>query len=431
MKYPVRTISAADIDGDGHVEILVTTEGKDLAALRYFEDQEHSTRSFEEIWRQQFEIRLLSLCVTDIDGDEQNEIIVGSEDKHIYILDAAGKTIWRHNHNARVFSIYPYDLDNDGQPELLIGSDHNRIRAMRVRLRRDIEKKIRRYYRQLGETGPTAITQLKTDEQALLLDILHLEVRELVTFKQAQEQMKEGNYVPALAILLRLEQQKVERPWQKNTIGHIRTVCLRHTAGEPKREIIVGTSEGNIHAYHVNGRSLWHTSLEDNIVDVQTGFIDHHRQEEIVICSSDHHVYILDGTKKQEWHDILIDDSWMSSICVRAPHTQSPSEIIIGSEDKKLSIFGSDLQEPIATIHTEEGVRIVRVHAPTGENAPEIVAASLGNHVYAYSRNNRGETPLWTYETRDHIRAVCIKDINGDGEVEVLVGSKRQHPRHR
>lgn len=427
MKYPVRTISAADVDGDGHVEILVTTEGKDLAALSYLIDQEHAKGYFEEIWRQQFENRLLSLCVTDIDNDKHNEIIVGSDDKHIYILDAAGKTIWRHNHNSRVFSIYPYDLDNDGQPELLFGSDYDRIRAMRVRLRRGIEKKVRRYYRQLEETDQAAITQLKTDEHALLQDILHMNVSELVTLEQAQEQMKNGHYAPALAILLKLEQQKIEQCWHKNTIGHIRTVCLRHTAGEPRREIIVGTSEGNIHAYHVNGRRLWHNSLKDNIVDVQTGFIDQHKQEEIVICSSDHHVYILDGTKKQKRREALIDDSWMSSICVRVPHAQGPSEIIIGSEDKKLSIFGSDLQKPVATIHTEEGVRIVRTHAPSGENMqsmPEIVAASLGNHVYAYSRNIQGETPLWTYETHDHIRAVCIKDINGDGQVEVLVGSE-------
>jgi outer membrane protein assembly factor BamB/archaellum biogenesis ATPase FlaH len=424
MKYPVRTISAADIDEDGHVEIFVTTDGKDLTALTYREDQTDATTSFEEIWHRRFSNRLLSLCITDIDGDKKLEIIAGSQDKYIYILDFQGNTIWRDHNKYRAFSIYSHDLDNDGQPELLVGSDNNRIRAMRVELRRDIEKKVRRYHRQLEKADPTAISQLKTNEYALLQDILHLKVGELVTLEQAQEQMRKGHNAPALAILLKLEQQKVERSWYKNTIGHIRTVCLRHSTGEPKREIIVGTSEGNIHAFHVNGRGLWLNSLEDNIVDVQTGFIDQHKQEEIVICSSDHHVYILDGTKKQNRREALINDSWMSSICVRVPHTQGPSEIIIGSEDKKLSIFGSDLQEPIATIHTEEGVKIVRAHAPTGENTPEIVAASLGNHVYAYSRNIRGEIPLWTYETRDHIRAVCIKDINGDGKVEVLVGSE-------
>ena len=35
MRNPVHTISAADIDGDGHVEIVVGTDGKDLAAITY------------------------------------------------------------------------------------------------------------------------------------------------------------------------------------------------------------------------------------------------------------------------------------------------------------------------------------------------------------------------------------------------------------
>src|SRR5205807_8307325 len=106
------------------------------------------------------------------------EIIAGSEDKHIYFLDSKGKIIWRHNHNYRVYSIFPQDIDNDGLPELLIGSENNRARAMRVRLRRGIEARINRYYRQLGKPEPTTISELTPDECTLLQDILNTNVRE-------------------------------------------------------------------------------------------------------------------------------------------------------------------------------------------------------------------------------------------------------------
>lgn len=418
--HPIHTIFAADVDQDGIVEVLAATDGKDLVALTYLEHSIDPTTRFQEKWRRPFENRLLSLCVTDIDGDGNMEIIAGSEDKHIYILDAQGNTIWRHNHKYRVFSIYPYDIDNDGLPELLVGSDHSRIRAMRIRLSREIDKKIRGHYRRLRKSRMAKIADLTNDERALLDEILGMNVKEFVTSKQAQEQLGAKAYDQALSTLLMLEQQKVERLWQKD-VKYIRTVCLRRIIGESTLEIIVGTSTGDIFAFSGSGRRIWSTSLHDHIVDVQTGFIDRRRQEEIVICSSDHHVYIVSGPQKQKQRNAYIDDTWMSSICVTAPNRHSAPEIIIGSEDKKLYIYGSDLQTPIETISTEEGVRIVRVHTPSEDSTPEIVTASLGNRVYAYTRH--GER-LWFYETRDHIRAMGIKDSNGDGKVGVLIGSE-------
>ncbi len=156
-------------------------------------------------------------------------------------------------------------------------------------------------------------------------------------------------------------------------------------------------------------------------MDVQTGFIDRHKKEEIVICGAAYHVYILSGEQQDLLHQADIADTWMLSICVRATSNQGLPEIIIGSEDKKLFIYGHDLKKPLTTIPMEEGVRIVRAHTPTEENTPEIVVASLRNRIYAYKRNGK---LLWSYTTHDRIKTMCIKDINGDGQAEILVGSE-------
>ncbi len=416
IQYPIRTIFAADVDQDGSVEILVTTNHKNLVALAYYDGQ------FVEKWeRGPFENRLLALCVADIDNDGRMEIIAGSEDKHTYIFDATGKTIWRSNHNNRIFSIATCDVDNDGIPELLIGAEHKRVRAMRVRLRRGVEERIRGYYRRLGRPDTSTIVGLTLDERRLLVDTLGLGTRELVTFEQANEQMDEGVYDKALSTLLKLERLKVERLWRKNAIGYIRTVCFLHTANESRREIIVGTNDGGIYAFYAHGRRAWFTQLSDHIVDVQTGFIDLHKKEEIVVCASNHYLYMLEGAKKQHQPESHTIDTLMSSICIRTSSGQNSPEIIIGSEDKTLSIYGNDLQEPLATIPTKEGVRIVRAHTPTEENIPDIVIASLGKRIYAYKRNG---TRLWSYEAYDRICSICIKDIDGDGQAEILVGSE-------
>ena len=415
MKYPLHNLFAADVDQDGRVEILIGTDGKDLVALTY-----DATRGFEEKWHTRFDNRLLCLCVTDIDNDGQYEIIAGSEDKHFYILDSQGDVIWRHNHKYRVFSIFPFDIDYDGTPELLLGSENDRVRAMRIRLRKDLLKKIRRYYCLLKEPAPASISLLSSDERELLQDLASREKRDYVSLPQAKDLLNAEWYRQALSLLLKLGQQKTQQLWHKGSTGHIRTICFRHITSGAKREVIVGTSTGDVRAYNANGTLRWSTHLDEHIVDVQTGFIAHQKQEEIVICSSDHHVYVLNGTSKREQRKIDID-TWMSSICVTAPNRYSDAEIIIGSEEKKLYIFGSDLQTPRATIKTEEGIRVVRSCTSNEEQMPEIVAASLGHSVYAYTRDRKY---LWTYETHDHIRSICLKDINGDGKVEVLVGSE-------
>ena len=413
--FPVHNIIAADIDRDDCIEIVVGTDGKDLAVLTYNADC-----SFTQKWRQPMPHRILSLCAADLDGDGKLEIIAGSEDKHIYFFDAQGSIIWRHQQPYRVYSIFPYDIDKDGIPELLVGSDDYVVRAMRVRLRKGLGSSIRKYYRQLGEPDPGSIEGLTPDELKLLRDILSKGKREHVTLKQAEDLMSASDYAGALSKLLRLEQQRAQPRWSRDNIGHIRTVSLRHIAGKTRREIIVGTSDGDVLAYNPGGSRLWSTRLEDRIIDVQTGFVEHNPLEEIVICSSDHHVYILRGTRQRDRRKAHIETR-LSSICVAAPHQQSPAEIIIGSEEKKLYIYGSDLKEPVATIDTEEGIRVVRTHTFHVDLKPEIIAGCLDNYVRAYTRHGK---QLWKYQTRDHIRSICLKDINADGNIEVIVGSE-------
>ncbi len=415
MKNPLNNLFAADIDQDGQTEILVGTSGKDLIALSY-----DATAGFKEKWRKSFDNHLLSLCVTDIDNDGEYEIIAGSEDKHVYFLDNHGNIIWRHNHKYRVFSIFPFDIDYDGIPELILGSDNNRVRAMSIRLRKGLLKKIQHYYHHLGEPDPDSISGLSTEERDLLQDLARKEKKELVSFQQAKDLLSQEKYAQALSLLLQLGQQKVQQLWQRSSTGYIRTICLRNVAGGSKREVIIGTSEGDVRAYSAIGKLRWSTHLGDFIVDVQTGFIAQKQHQEIVICSSDRHIYILSGSGKREQRKVDID-IWMSSICVTAPNRHSDAEIIIGSEENKLYIYGSDLQTPVATIDTEEGIRVVRTFASNEESMPEIVAASLDRRVFAYTRTGEHK---WTYETHDHIRSICIRDINGDGKAEVLVGSE-------
>jgi hypothetical protein len=292
---------------------------------------------------------------------------------------------------------------------------------MLIRLRRGIDRRIRRAYKRLEEPDPTEITELKAEQRALLLDILDRNSRQLVTLEQAQAQLDAGMYQEALSTLSKLEQQQVQRYWHKD-IADIRTVCLRYIMEEQAQDIVVGTATGGIYDFCAGGTLSWSRQLHDHIVDLQTGYVDSQQQEEIIICTSDRHqIYIVDGPQKKQLRNVYIDDTWMSSVCVMSPDLLGIARIIIGSEDRKLYVYRGDSQTSIETITTEEGVRLVRANPHPQEPAPQIVAASLSNRVYAYTRHGKC---LWYYETRDRIQAVCIKDINQDGKVEILIGSE-------
>ncbi|HJT55270.1 MAG TPA: PQQ-binding-like beta-propeller repeat protein, partial [Ktedonobacteraceae bacterium] len=292
--HPIRTIFVEDIDKDGKTEILLSTDHKNLIALTYCDGQ------FTQKWEyKHFENRLLTLYATDLDDDGQKEIIASCEDKRIYILSAEGELIWRHNHKYRTFDIATADIDNDGQLELLIGDEKKRIRAMHIRLRRGVAERIRRHYRPQAKLRPLPHLDLEKDEQDLLQDVVGVNARKLVTFKQAEEHMASGDYLQALSTLLRLAQQKVEQIWSRKDMEYIRTVCFRNTTKQMGREIVIGTADGRVSAFYASGRRAWSIPLKDHIVDVQSGFIEQHSaREEIIICSSDHNLYIIGGEKE-------------------------------------------------------------------------------------------------------------------------------------
>lgn len=420
MGQPVQRIIATDVDKDGNIEILVCTDAKDLTALSYHQDEFDPRVDIQEKWRTTFNKRILSLCVADLDNDGKSEIVAGSEDKRIYILDEHGKIIWRHNHKFRIFSLFPYDIENDDIPELLVASENDRVRAMRIRLHKGLLRKIHRYYRRLEDSKSPFLHSLTPEQRGLLQDIVGVEEKEQFGLKLAEQLMDAGEYTHALSMLLKLQQSKVERLVHKADVGHIRKVGFRHIAGDPKGEIIVSTSEGKVQAYNESGQRKWSVNLDDHIVDMKTGYYDQREQEEIVVCSSDNGMYILSGTKKLARREIKIN-AWLSSIDVTLPDTQRDAEIIASSSEKdKLYIFRDSLETP-EIINTPEKIRTVCVHATRKSDEPEIIAAGLGNQVYALTRS--GKT-LWEYETRDRVPTVYVKDINGDGSVEVLIGSE-------
>lgn len=424
----IHTIYAADVRGDGQTEILLGIDGNTLSL---------STLNGQVLWRHPFLNRFLAVCVADVDGDGANEILVASEDKYLYILDRHGREVWRHLIGHRISSLYAADIDNDGQFEVIVGAHDNKVHILRLSLIGELNEKIHSLYHDLERPLFTVLEEL-IPRQRTLLQTLLTDARptsKSATLEQAEHLISAKKYEQALAIALTLEQQKVQQIWQKGQIGFINALCPDNSSTTAKSEIIVGTNKGRLHAFSSSGQELWSLSVGKQMLGVQTGYLNAGKWPDIITYSTDGRVSIIKGAwrdklkKRQQVSDEvkpeLQFDEHLSSLYVNADGKRGSFQIVIGSKNKKIEMYGRDLAQPLRTIEPPQGIRVVSACISHEDDRPVIVAASEGDAdhtIYAYTRNNA--EPFWTYKTRGRVEALCIKDIDADDKLEVIVGSQ-------
>jgi len=66
-----------------------------------------------------------TLVAADLDGDGRDEIVVGAENWHHYVLDQQGEKRWHFESVHASTATAVADIDNDGQPELIAATEYN------------------------------------------------------------------------------------------------------------------------------------------------------------------------------------------------------------------------------------------------------------------------------------------------------------------
>ncbi len=124
----------ADVDEDGSLEIVVGSYDNRLYLfnLQGAYDNQDSAVPRESVWsfRTNGVIRSTPV-VADIDPDtEGNEIVFGSGDSKLYVLNKDGGLLWEDNTNWTISSSPAVgDIDGDGQMEIVIGNDREKVYA--------------------------------------------------------------------------------------------------------------------------------------------------------------------------------------------------------------------------------------------------------------------------------------------------------------
>ncbi len=342
-----------DFTGDGNAEIIVASEDDHI----YCVDSEGNVKWSSPVLYNDFELAsiLSSPAVSDVSGDGSPEIIIGSDDGML-CLDPNGKTIWAYTGSATRYISSPAvdDLDGDGNPEIVAGS--------------------------VGDF------MVKSFDAAGNMN-----------WKFAAGH---GDFDAAVL--------------SSPTIADIN--------GDGIREALIGTHNSVVLALDTKGELQWnYESGHTNFGSPSVADLNGDGEINIISGSDDHSFYSFDTRGDKLW-DVVTDEPVLSSPSVGDLDGDGNLETIFGSDDGSIYSVGADgfiswKFETKGEVRSSPALGDVN-----GDGNLEVVVGS--NDGYVYCIDHGGEL-VWKYKTGGPIRyaSPTLGDIDGDGKMEIVVGS--------
>ncbi len=420
MDQAISTLHAADIDRDGVVEILVGTRSKKLFAL---------LPDLQEKWMQTLSSRSLAIAVADVNKDDQREILVSCDDQSFATFDNTGELVWRQLLGKRYHSLNTSDLDLDGHIEVLAGADDSRVYAFRIQLSVGLEKRIRRDFAKLGKLEIADLQKLAVEHLDLLLGMqgtTYGAADKKISLALANSQIHDANYLEALLVLVKLEQQKFQFLWEKEHMGYRPVLSLVERAGEKGRKVIVSLPGGSLAIFNAEGRFLGSQKASDGgqIVDAQSGYSSSGRGEDLAFITDMGSLSMMNPDRKRL---LAMQNFPEPATCfyLLTPSPQSTAEMLIGTRNGKAYLYTSNFAQQACVIELPAPAHQVFISPPNQDGKyqnPELLINTAENRLLAYTRTGNY---LWDYQqARGRILALCAKDLDGDGHLEVLIGTE-------
>jgi outer membrane protein assembly factor BamB/3-methyladenine DNA glycosylase AlkC len=302
-------------------------------------------------WSYQTENWVRSVYACDVDGDGKNEVVVGSEDKCVYLLDWGGNLKWKYQARDRIFQIYAADIDNDGWVEIIAGSEDKNIYVLDcnglLKARYEMPDFVRSIYAcDVDGDNATEMIIGCFDNHVYVLD------------SQGREK------------------------WRYRTNDKVRTVYAEDIDGDGCVEVMAGSGDRNLYVFDGQGTLKWQYQTNHWVRSICTSDIDRDGEMEVLLGSDDRYMYALDNRGNPLWK--YRTGNWVASLyCLDIDSDNSP-ETLIGSYDRYIYVLD---EQGYLKWKYDIGDRIKSIYALDldGDGNIEILVGSDDGKVYAYS----------------------------------------------
>ena len=220
----------------------------------------------------------------DLDGDKKNEIVLGSIDHYIYVVDSSGRTLWKFDVQGLPLAIAISDVNGDGRKDILVASEDTQGRLY------VLEYKKGGLWTYAGERPFLCVAAGDIDADG-------------------KNEVVGG----ALGGLLYVLDGEGKIRWKKRIVekSSIGAVAVGDIMGDGREEIVCGTRKEGIWALNEFGNALWQINgrrgLEENYARhwVRSVVIDDinadGRNEVLIGSRPSGMVTLVSGTGKTMW----------------------------------------------------------------------------------------------------------------------------------
>lgn len=459
-EYPttdwVSSVFAADIDGDGDIEVLAGSRDKTAYILSKRGGLKWKFANSQE-WTG-------AICGVDTSySTQKTRVIVGSRDNKVYAFDEVGRPLWTYTAGHVIRQVLVQDINNDGRPEIIVGSEDRRIYALSA------------------ETGG-CLWNYETNGWIRTVFAADID-------GDGEVEVLAGSGDKHLYVIDNNGYLK----WKHNTSSKIHTISAIDLDEDGIIEILIGSDAKDLTVITPDRKLKWKFKPENRILSTFVIKAFDGRENLIVAGSEDKHIYFLDHTGNLLWKHYF--GYRVFSIYVTDLNRDGLLEVIVGSEKNCISVLQIELvrqlrneivqiyerldspnplvlplspqqhnllrtsmnehltpvdqgpitKDVVTALHNEEyltalsllvqikekriellwyvdtgHVRTICLARSRSTKKLDIIAGTDSGELYAY--NSYG-TRLWQHQIGDRIWMVQAGDIELDGQTEIIVGA--------
>jgi hypothetical protein len=252
------------------------------------------------------EFMAYSVIADDIDGDGRSEIIAGSFDHRVYVLDSEARILWSYNVGGLPFALATGDVNNDGKKDIVA----------------------------VVQNSPSSVIALEYKKGILWTftdDLPFLSVAVGDFGGRGRKQIAAGSFLGALYVL-----DSHGTVTFKKTFSADSLICALEFGDldrVPGEELVVGTSRDGVYGLNNKGEILWHAEAKSlRNKDKEEGTKKDKKRDK---KKDKKKTRVKEGKKSKKLHPRNKMEN-IQSICVTDLTGDGEEEVIIGSRPSGL-----------------------------------------------------------------------------------------------